>query len=118
MKTFKIIMNVFGIIGASFLSILLVIVLIATPMVSAVTAFFQGENISKIVTSVDYTEIIAAEMDMSEIGATQQAEIELFDELMNSEMMKDIIELCVDNIFAVMDGTAENDGITAEEGDR
>lgn len=115
MKTFKIVMNVFGIIGASFLSILLVIALMATPMVSAVTAFFQGENISKIVTSVDYTEIIAAEMDMGEMGATQQAEIELFDELMNSEMMKDIIELCVDNIFAVMDGTAENDGITAED---
>lgn len=115
MKTFKIVMNVFGIIGASFLSILLVIALMATPMVSAVTAFFQGENITKIVTSVDYTEIITAEMDMSEIGATQQAEIELFDELMDSEMMKDIIELCVDNIFAVMDGTAENDGITAED---
>lgn len=115
MKTFKIVMNVFGIIGASFLSILLVIALMATPMVSAVTAFFQGENITKIVTSVDYTEIITAEMDMSEIGATQQAEIELFDELMDSEMMKDIIELCVDNIFAVMEGTAENNGITAED---
>ncbi len=115
MKTFKIIMNVFGIIGASFLSILLVIVLMATSMVSAVTAFFQGENISKIVTSVDYTEIITAEMDMSEIGDMQEAEIEMFNELMNSEMMKEIIELCVDNIFAAMDGTAKNDAITADD---
>ena len=49
MKVFKIIMNILGIIGASFLSILLVIALNVTPVVSAASSFLQGENIYKMI---------------------------------------------------------------------
>ena len=115
MKAFKIIMNVLGIIAASFLSIFLVFALLATSLVSAASSFFQGESIYKVLASVDYSEIITAEMDMSEIDDMQEAEIEMIDELMKSEMMKEIIELCVDNVFAVMDGTSEDNGVTADD---
>ena len=62
MKVFKIIMNVFGIIVASFLSILLVLALIATPVISSTSAFFKGKNIHKIISSVDYARIIEVQM--------------------------------------------------------
>ena len=98
MKTFKIIMNVFGIIGASILSIFLVLALAATSFVYAASSFFQGENIFKIIASVDYSAIISSEMD--------EIDGEIVNELMQSEMMEEIVDLCVENIF---DAIEEND---------
>lgn len=101
MKAFKIIMNIFGIIGASILSVLLVIALTAMPIVSAATSFIQGENIHKIISSVDYSEIIASEMDLG--GSGQSVEGEMINQLMQSEMMEELVDLCVENIFESVD---------------
>jgi len=101
MKAFKIIMNIFGIIGASILSVLLVIALTAMPIVSAATSFIQGENIHKIISSVDFSEIIASEMDLG--GSGQSVEGEMINQLMQSEMMEELVDLCVENIFESVD---------------
>lgn len=111
MKVFKIIMNVFGIIGASFLSILLVIALAVTPVVSAATSFLQGENIYKIISSVDYSEIISSGMDMD----SNSPEGEIANELMESEMMEELVNLCVDNIFETIDSNGESDPISPND---
>ncbi len=115
MKVFKIIMNILGIIAASFLSILLVIVLMATPLVSAVSAFFEGENVHKILSSVDYAKIIEAEMGETEFSGETELETEIINDLMESEMMKDVVELCVDNIFEVVDGVSADSKVTADD---
>ena len=115
MKVFKTIMNVFGIIAASFLSLLLVVVLVVTPMVSAVSSFFQGENIHKLLTSIDFSKMVTSEIKVTEEGELPQVGSEIINQLLETEMMKEIVEICVDKIFAVMDGTGEKDGITAEE---
>ena len=100
MKAFKIVMNVLGIIGASILSIFLVIALTITPVVWAATSFLQGDGIYKILSSVDYSEIITSEIDIN--SATTEGEI--VNKLMESEMMEEVVELCTDNIFATVDG--------------
>ena len=99
MKTFKIIMNVIGIICASILSIFLVLALTVTPIINAASSFFQGENIYKIISSVDYSAIISSEME-------ETVEVELVNDLMQSEMMEEVVDLCVENIFEAIE---END---------
>ena len=96
MKTFKIIMNVIGIICVS---IFLVLALTVTPIINAASSFFQGENIYKIISSVDYSAIISSEME-------ETVEAELVNDLMQSEMMEEVVDLCVENIFEAIE---END---------
>lgn len=115
MKVFKIIMNIFGIIAASFLSVLLVIVLMATPLISAVSSFFEGENIHKILSGIDYAKIIEAEIGEKEFSGETELETEIINDLMESDMMKDVVKLCVDNIFEVVDGNTGADKVTAED---
>ena len=107
MKTFKIIMNVFGIIGASILSIFLVLALAATSFVYAASSFFQGENIFKIIASVDYSAIISSEMD--------EIDGEIVNELMQSEMMEEIVDLCVENIFDAIEGNDINRTVSPDD---
>ena len=109
MKVFKIIMNILGIIVASLLSIFLVILLTIAPIFSAVTSIFQGESIYKIISSLDYEEIIMSEMN----GDSQEAE--MVNELMKSEMMEELINLCVDNIFETIDSNGESEAITPDD---
>ena len=111
MKVFKIIMNILGIIGASFLSILLVIALNVTPMVSAASSFLQGESIYKIISSVDYSEIISSEMELD----GESLEGKIANELMKSEMMEELVNLCTDNIFETIDSNGESDPITPDD---
>ena len=111
MKVFKIIMNILGIIGASFLSILLVIALNVTPVVSAASSFLQGENIYKMIASLDYSEIISSEMEID----GESLEGKIANELMKSEMMEELVNLCTDNIFETIDNNGENDPITPDD---
>lgn len=115
MKIFKIIMNILGIIAASFLSILLIIALMVTPIISAVSAFFKGENVHKIISSIDYAKIIEAEIGETGLSGETELETEIINDLMESDMMKDVVELCVDNIFEVVDGNSGADKVTAED---
>ena len=111
MKVFKIIMNILGIIGAGFLSILLIMALTVTPAVSAASSFLQGENIYKMISSLDYSQIISSEMELD----SESLEGEIANELMKSEMMEDLTNLCVDNIFETIDSNGKSDAITPDD---
>ncbi len=60
MKALKIILNVFGIIFSSILSVILVAVLLVAPIFSAGTAFTKPKTIKKIITSIDLSEVFSA----------------------------------------------------------
>lgn len=111
MKVFKIIMNILGIICAGFLSIILIFSLAVTPMISAAASFLQGENIYKIISSLDYSEMISSEMGVD--GDSLEGEI--VNKLMESEMMEDLVNLCVDNIFETIDNNGKSDAITSDD---
>lgn len=115
MKSSKKVINILGVIGAVLFSILLVILLVLTPVVSAGTSFFRAKNIHKVITSVDYSQII-----MFKLGEESTEEIpalgnELMNQLMETEMMKEIVEMCVDNVFKVIEGDSDEENITADE---
>ena len=105
MKAFKIIMNILGIIAASFLSIFLIASLVTIPVVSAGSSFFSGKNVYKLLVGLDYTDIVESGMNNEE-GT-------FLNKVMDTDMAQEIIEMCADNIFSVMEGN-EN-AITEED---
>ena len=112
MGILKKIANVFGVLAALVLSLVLAVVLIASPALSAATSFVQTETIYKVVKEIDYTELIepgGAVSDSAGIDA------ELVDSLMKTELVSELIDLYVDRLFAVLEGTAETVNITADE---
>lgn len=104
MKAFKIIMNILGIIAASFLSIFLIASLVAIPVVSAGSSFFSGKNVYKLLVGLDYTDIVDSGLDNEEGTFINQ--------VMDTDMAQEIIEMCADNIFSVMEG---NENTVTEE---
>ena len=112
MKAFKTIMNVFGIIGASILSVMLVAVLVVTPLVSAVSSFFKTDSIQDILSDIDFTEMIISEMELDEDG---EMKAEFVEDIMNSDMMEEVLELTVDNLLDIMDGTSSKSSLTGAD---
>ena len=115
MQTLKKVMNVLGIIATGLLSIFLVVFLVATPVMSAATSFFKTKNIHKVLASVDYTQLLAAQIDTGKLSEIPSIGGDLVEQLMNTEMMEDVIEVCVENVFSVLEGDAIKDGLTAED---
>ena len=58
MSSGKKVLNVLGIIASIFLSIVLVAILMVTPVTFSATSLLNGNNIARLVKSVDYEEII------------------------------------------------------------
>ncbi len=113
MKAFKTIMNVLGIIAASLLSPILIAMLVVTPVMSAATSFLSAKNIQTVISSVNFSELISGEMASMESEEIPEIGAGMMDTLMETDMMEDIIELCVDNIFATVDGeTRDSEYIT------
>ncbi len=115
MKSSKKVINILGVIGAILFSILLVILLVVTPAVSAGTSFFRAKNIHKVITSVDYSQIITSKLREESTEEIPTLGNELMNQLMETEMMKEIVEMCVDNIFSVIEGDSGKEGILADE---
>lgn len=115
MQTLKKVMNIFGIIAASILSVFLVITLVATPVISASSSFFQARNIRKVLTSIDYSKLVTSEMGIDSTEGIPALGNSLVEQLMDTEMMEEVIEMCINNVFDVMEGKSEKDGLTTED---
>ncbi len=58
MKSGNTVLNVFGIIAAAILSVILVVVLIAAPVISSVSSFTDPQTIREMITKLDYAELL------------------------------------------------------------
>ena len=108
----KTVLNVFGIIGASILSIFLIISLVVTPVVSSVSNFFKGETIKDIISDLDFYEIVTSEVEFNVDG---EAQTKMVEEIMNSEMMGEVIELFVDGLLDVMEGKSGKTVVSSDK---
>ena len=115
MNVFKKLMNVLGIIAASVFSILLVIILIMMPVLSSIGVFFEGENIHKLISDIDFAKVIESEMGTIELSGETDKEAQIIDDLMESEMMKDVATLCVEHLLEEVDNAGEVRIVTAED---
>lgn len=97
MSSGKKILNVLGIIASIFLSIVLVAILMVTPATFSATSLLNGNNIAKIVKSVDYEEIIESQTE-------DTLESKMLVELLESDMFEEIIDVYSKDVSAVLLG--------------
>ena len=106
MKVLKGIANVFGILLALVLSLVLFVMLITTPLASAAGSFMQTETLKKVVKNIDYAELFT---DMEIVGDMSETGLdpEMIATLMESGMVEDIVELYADGVFDMLEGKTD-----------
>ncbi len=108
MKTFKIILNILGIILASLLSAALVALLIASPILTAVSSVTKSETVKEIVKNVNYTDILIGQD--SEIGSMLEKTgiaKEAVNDILKTNAADKLIGLCTDEIVSALSGETE-----------
>jgi len=113
MKVLKGIANVFGILLALVLSLVLFVMLITTPLASAAGSFMQTETLKKVVKNIDYAELFS---DMEIVGDMSETGLdpEMIATLMESGMVEDIVELYADGVFDMLEGKTDEIALSAE----
>jgi hypothetical protein len=106
MKVLKGIANVFGVLLALVLSLVLFVMLIAAPVISAAGSFTETDTLKKVVKNIDYKELLAG-MDMEEAMGESGLDPELIATVMESGMMDDLVEVYADGIFDLLEGKVD-----------
>lgn len=105
MKALKSICNVFGILIAIVLSLVLLVFLIVSPVFSGVTSLVRSETLHGIVRQIDFSELIVA--DPSDPSAA------ILGELMQTELIDEVMELYIDDVLSYLDGSTQS-ALTAD----
>lgn len=88
----KKVINVFGILAAVILSVVLLATLIAAPVVSACTSLVQEKTMHKLVESIDFSGLVAAGEDDPSAA------------LFETEFFAQLLTLYTDDVLAALDG--------------
>lgn len=115
MKTFKAIMYDIGIIAATIVSMLLMISLVANTVLSCSSSFLKKDNVEEMIESIDYSEFIMAEIEGSTDGNIQGLDNEVIEEILKTEMVDEILELCVESIYAEFEGKGSKGELSLKE---
>lgn len=91
----KKIFNFFGIIISFVLSLVLFVELLVVPVVSATTSFTQIDNLKKIVSQIDLSQL--------EFTDENGADAELLNQLLEGDLMAELLELYVEDIFMTLE---------------
>ena len=97
MSSGKKILNVLGILASIFLSVVLVANLMVAPIAFSAMSLLNGRNISKLVKSIDYEEIIE-----NQTGDTLESEMLV--ELLESDMFEELIDVYSKDVSSVLLG--------------
>ena len=97
MSSGKKILNVLGILASIFLSVVLVANLMVAPIAFSAMSLLNGNNISKLVKSVDYEEIIENQTE-------DTLESEMLVELLESDMFEELIDVYSKDVSSVLLG--------------
>lgn len=115
MKILKGFLNFFGIVLAVVLSVLLLICLIATPVITSVTNIATPKTVQKILTNIDYEEML------EEVEANSEAKVEslgvsadTIQTFMESNATKETLELYLDDVKAMLSDEDVEKGFTPE----
>ena len=111
MKVLKVLCNIFGILAATFLSFFLFMTLLATPIASTAASILNSDGLYKAVKTIDFAQFFA------QTGQTQQNQLhgEIFNDLMQTELVKDIITLYTDNLFQALEENNKDVALTATD---
>lgn len=109
----KKVLNTAGIIAAVLLSFILVAALIFMPFIYGGFSFLKTDHLYDVMTDLDYTELISGEIgwdneNLPDING------EIVNELLETEMAEEMIEVYVENLFHFLEGKEEKN-LTARE---
>ena len=96
MNAVKKIFNVLGILVSVVLSVILAAVLLVAPLLSTTTALVQTETLHNMVGQVDFAQLLP--------DGTGD---EMVDAILQTEFMDDLVQLCVDDMLAALEGTGQ-----------
>ena len=113
MKTFKGIMYDIGIMAATIISLLLMVSLVVNTFLACSKNVLETDNVEELIENMDYYKIISSEIEKSEDVNIQGLDEKVIDEILKTEMMDEIFELCLGNIFAEFEGNRKE--ITVKE---
>lgn len=108
MKALKIIGNFFGVLFSIVLSLILVVLLVAMPMISAVSSFTQPETLGDVIENIDYVELIKANPEVSKSLEGMGVTGDLLQEVLESDVVEDLIDVYVEDFFSALDGNTES----------
>ena len=111
MKAVKIILNIFGILLAVILSIVLFASLIATPVVSAATKLISPNTINQVIDEMDFEAILENSIPEESESAIPK---EVISKVFETQAAKDFITLYTSEISAAFKGDV-TEGITADQ---
>ncbi|MBQ7776175.1 MAG: hypothetical protein IJ379_09660 [Lachnospiraceae bacterium] len=115
MKVVKIILNLLGIFVAILLSLLLSAMLLVTPVVSAVTTFFNADNLHKIADQLQVSDLVRSyagtALKNAQVGGIDTATVNT---LLETELVDDIIALYIDGFFTAIEGDSSQADINKE----
>ncbi len=111
-KTVKQVFRVLGIIASILLSIIFVLMLIVTPIYSAVTSLLKPQNITEIIRNIDYMEILLSNDqtldaidDIIEDSTGMKSDIKTYIEpILESDIAEEIVSICVEDITGIISG--------------
>ncbi len=127
--------RVLGIIASVFLSIALIAMLIAAPIISATTSIVKPSTITDILRNIDLSALtdttsrpiaeeittpvakarvaMPTDIDLDDIAETEQAK-ELLAALLQTPLADDIVELYIDDVTTILNGNAASSSLTPE----
>lgn len=106
MKALKIILNVLGILAAIVVSFILTAVLVVTPIVSYATSYLKSDEMYESIENV-----VSTVVDNMPVSSDEE---EVMVKVMKTELMADVIDLYVENIYADLIGTEPETVLTEE----
>ncbi|MBP3351020.1 MAG: hypothetical protein J6L65_01285 [Lachnospiraceae bacterium] len=103
MKAFKFILNFFGILLAIILSIITLGTLIITPIISSVSSFLQTDTLHKMISDINLSDMFESHITEAAPDSWDDLDVEFIDEFMSSELVKDIIDLYLNNLLGLVE---------------
>lgn len=103
MKAFKFILNFFGILLAIILSIITLGTLIITPIISSASSFLQTDTLHKMISDINLSDMFESYITEAAPDSWDDLDVEFIDEFMSSELVKDIIDLYLNNLLGIFE---------------
>jgi len=111
MNVLKVIFNIFGILAASLLSLILFATLFTTPIISTAASFLNSDTLYKIVKTIDYIQFIPK----TDNPQQNQLQAEIINELIDTKFVEDIITMYTDNLFHALEENNTDVALTAAD---
>lgn len=112
MIIFKRIYNVFSIFFAIMLSIFLSGLVCTTPLIATATSLLSADTFHKVINTLDMSRVSESFFGSDETIEVNGITMSIPYEILNSPLMKDILTLYFDSLFAVIDGNDPDNILT------